>query len=496
MEHPGPFMIVPKVLLSVSKRRVECVVMNRRDVLKVGGTAIAGALAASPIQAQTSGRKKKVLVVGGGIAGLSCAYELMKRGHDVVVLEATGRTGGHVRTMHDPLADGLYADVGAEHFYYPGYTAYWRYLHEFELTPIAYPRREHMVRFFDGKPYTEEDLRSREVLSTLGFNQREIGFLSEHPWPELPLLYLQRYVDRIERETDPLGAGLNALDEISVSELLKREGASGGALAYFGGSDSALVWIWGAAVKKLRGTQLVATKLFRIQGGNQRMTDAFADRLGNRVHLGCPVIAIRHDASGVVVTCREFGEEKKMEADYLVTCISLVVLRQIPVTPAWPEAKSYVIRNMPYYTRQRVIFQSRTRFWKTDGFSPNWEPSNPHLNELWSIADEVNTPRGILIGGAEPGATAESALAAFHKLYPGKSADIEQTLVHNWAADPYAGMCERTGYRPGELAKFWPEVTRPHGRIHFAGACAAQMTWGQEAALESAARAAGEVDQA
>ena len=467
--------------------------MNRRDVFKIGGTAIS-TLMASPVQ--TSGKKKKVIVMGGGIAGLSCAYELMKRGHEVVVLEATGRTGGHVRTMHDPLADGLYADVGAEHFYYPGYTAYWRYLREFELTPIAYPRRDHMVRFFKGKLFTEDDLRSRDTLNELGFNQREIDFLATHPWPELPLLYLQRYVDQIEKETDPLGAGLNALDQISVSDLLKREGASAAALAHFGGSGSALVWIWGAAVKKLRGTQLVATKLYRIQGGNQRMTDAFAARLGARVHLGCPVTSIRHDSGGVTVTCREFGQEKKMEADYLVTCVSLVVLRQIPVTPAWPEAKSFVIQNMPYYTRARVVFQSRTRFWKTDGVSPNWEPPDPHLNELWSIADEVNTPRGVLIGGAEPGATADSALAAFHKLYPGKSADIEQALVYNWAADPYAGMCERTSYRPGELAKFWPEVTRTEGRIHFAGAYAAQMSWGQEAALESANRAAEEVDQA
>ena len=468
--------------------------MNRRDVLKIGGGAVASTLAATP--AQQSGRKKKVIVVGGGIAGLACGYELMKREHEVVVLEATGRTGGHVRTMHDPLADGLYADVGAEHFYYPGYTTYWRYLREFELTPIAYPRRDHMVRFFDNKLYTEDDLHSRDALKGLGFNQREIGFLTEHPWPELPLLYLQRYVDRIEKETDPLGAGLNALDQISVSDLLQREGASAAALAHFGGTGSALVWIWGAAVKKLRGTPLFATKLFRIQGGNQRMTDAFAARLGERVRLGCPVTAIRHDSAGVTVTCREFGHEKKMDADYLVTCISLVVLRQIPVTPAWPAAKSFVIENMPYYTRTRVIIQSRTRFWNADGVSPNWEPPGGHLNELWSMADEVNTPRGVLIGGAEPGSTADAALAAFHKLYPGKSADIEQALVYNWAADPYAGMCERISYQPGDLAKFWPEVTRPHGRIHFAGAYAAQMSWGQEAALESANRAADEVDQA
>jgi monoamine oxidase len=108
----------------------------------------------------------------------------------------------------------------------------------------------------------------------------------------------------------------------------------------------------------------------------------------------------------------------------------------------------------------------------------------------------VNTQRGILIGGAQPGTTADAALSAFHNLYPGKSADIEQALVYDWAANPYAGMCERISYRPGELPRFWPEVTRPHRRIHFAGAYAAQMSWGQEAALESANRAAEEVDQA
>jgi hypothetical protein len=71
------------------------------------------------------GAKKKVILKGAGIAGLSCAYELVRRGHQVTVLEATGRPGGHVRTFH-----------------YPGYTEYWRYLQEFSLTAVPYPRGE------------------------------------------------------------------------------------------------------------------------------------------------------------------------------------------------------------------------------------------------------------------------------------------------------------------------------------------------------------------
>jgi len=465
--------------------------IERRNILKLTALGLASSRAA-----QSAGTAKRVIVIGAGIAGLSCAYELIRRGHNVTVLEASGRTGGHVRTFHDPFADGLYADIGAEHFYYPGYTEYWRYLKEFSLTPIPYPRRDHMVRFVRGESLSEEDLQSRGVLSRLGFSQSEIEFLTAHPWPELPLLYIQKYVDQVRDESNPFEGSLHKLDQFSLAELLKKENASAAALEFFGGSGSALQTIWAAAVKKLRGTDLESKKLFRLQGGNQLMTDAFAARLGDRVRLGCPVLRIEHGPSGVTLTCREFEQERKLEAEYVVCCVSAVVLRQIPVSPSWPDAKSFVIREMPYYTRTRVVFQTRTRFWKTDRISPNWLPPNPQLNELWSMADEVNTPRGILLGGAQAGVSAAASLAAFQKLYPGKSADIEQVIVHDWSKDPWAGMCERTAYKPGDLSRFWPEVTRPVGRIHFAGAYAAQMSWGQEAALESANRAAREIDQA
>lgn len=459
----------------------------------MGSAGLAGIASSA---AQNTGTKKKVVVIGGGIAGLSCAYELVRHGHDATVLEASGRTGGHVRTFHDAFADGLYADVGAEHFYYPGYTDYWRYVQEFNLTPIPYPRRDNMVRYLKGERFTEDDLHSRNVLNRLGFSQREIDFLAQRSWAELPLLYTQKYVDEVRDEANPFENRLRELDLLSVAEVLKREGASAAAIGFFGGSGNALQSVWAAAVKKLRGTDLESKKLFRLKGGNQLMTDSFAARLGSRVHLGCPVSRVEHSPSGVTVTFREFGEERKLSADHLVCCISAVALRQIPVSPAWPENKAFVIREMPYYTRVRVIFQSRTRFWKTDKISPNWSPPDPRLNELWSMAEEVNTPRGILLGGAQAGVTAQASLAAFAKMYPGKSADIEQAIVHDWSKDPWAGMCERTSYKPGELGRFWPEAARPVGRIHFAGAYAALMTWGQEAALESANRAAREIDAA
>src|ERR671933_595465 len=125
--------------------------LTRRDVLK----SVAVALAPPT--------PKRVIIAGGGIGGLCCGYELMKRGHDVTVLEAAGIVGGHVRTVRDGLADGLYVDAGAEHFTKPGYDLYWSYVREFDLPYMEDFRREHMMRWIDGRMYSAEELADPNV---------------------------------------------------------------------------------------------------------------------------------------------------------------------------------------------------------------------------------------------------------------------------------------------------------------------------------------------
>ena len=58
--------------------------------------------------------KKRVLIVGGGAAGLAAAYDLKRRGaHSVTVLEASGRAGGR---MAGEVVDGFHIDTGAQLF--------------------------------------------------------------------------------------------------------------------------------------------------------------------------------------------------------------------------------------------------------------------------------------------------------------------------------------------------------------------------------------------
>jgi len=48
-------------------------------------------------------KKDKIIIVGGGVAGLFAARELSKHGYDVIVLEATDRLGGRIHTIRNSL---------------------------------------------------------------------------------------------------------------------------------------------------------------------------------------------------------------------------------------------------------------------------------------------------------------------------------------------------------------------------------------------------------
>ncbi len=470
----------------------------------VGATVLpVNTLAANEVQeefvfkSKPSGASKKIIVGGAGIGGLCSAYELMKKGHEVVVLEASGRHGGHVYTTRDELSDGLYGDFGQEHIVKPGYERYWEYLKEFNITALPYPRRINLKRKINGKFYTEQMLKDPTVLKTFGFNKREIEYLSTNPWPDLKSLYTKPYLDAFKDEYQPFGVGYDDLDTIPMSDIYKKEGASESALKFLGGNNSsALYELWYAAILKMRGVATNPTGVFRLKGGNQMLPNAFAKRLGPRVWLNCPITSIKNGETSVTVTYKQQGEVKEMTADYFVNCIPLPTFKNIPIQPALSKEKQYINENITYDSYQRFVFQASSKFWEKDGYKDiNMSLGHPDLWGVWQSAEEVDTHRVIVLGTGPGGVSPKRALAAFRESYPGNGDSIELAVSRDWTKQKYASNCERTAFPIGELHKFWPHIIQPHGRIHFAGAYADNLNWGTEAATRSGNRVAETIDK-
>jgi hypothetical protein len=124
--------------------------MLRRDFIKLGVAAtVAGLLSPRLLSAAEAGEKeamlrtideglpktkdpKRVLVIGGGMAGLVAAYELKRAGHTVTLLEASRRIGGRVWTLREPFTHGLYAEGGAMRIP-DAHRLTWRYIDKFGL---------------------------------------------------------------------------------------------------------------------------------------------------------------------------------------------------------------------------------------------------------------------------------------------------------------------------------------------------------------------------
>lgn len=436
----------------------------------------------------------------------------MERGHDVTVLEASKRTGGHVKTIYDPLPDGLYADVGAEQFTDPGYDVYREWVRKFDLPVLPYERRRNMYANVRGKWRSEKELADAKTQREFGFNEREVAFMQEHGWKEMSRLFFGPIAARFKDEYQPFGVGLDDLDRVVLGDWLAEQGASETARSFCGGSRlsskdkppvdgdvSALYRIWQEAIVRMRGLPVFKRDVFRLKGGNQLLPDTFARLLGDRVRKNCLVSSLEHDADGVTVTFTDSltKETHTLKGDYAVICVSPLVLGGIQVSPAWPVEKKFALEHTPMGMQSRIVLRAKTRFWEGDNLpSINFETGDSTMSLVYECAHEVPGDSCVLMGSGPPALSPEKAIEAFRKFYPGKNNDtIEQVVVHEWwKEEPHAVGCERHPFPFGKLAQIWPHLIQPIGRVHFAGAAYDNLPWGQDAATRSARRVADAID--
>ncbi len=84
-----------------------------RRALLARGAALAGAAALAGCMRSAPARPSVVAIVGAGLAGLTCAHELERRGVHPILLEAGARLGGRVLSDTTTFAPAV-CELGGE----------------------------------------------------------------------------------------------------------------------------------------------------------------------------------------------------------------------------------------------------------------------------------------------------------------------------------------------------------------------------------------------
>ncbi|WP_263788873.1 FAD-dependent oxidoreductase [Salinibacter grassmerensis] len=447
-----------------------------------------------------------VIVVGAGLAGLAAAWELGEAGHEVTVLEARTRPGGRVQTLRDPFAPGLHAEVGAAGFS-KTYAEANRYIDELELERAEWaqpdlPKLYHLKgeRFAAGpneQPDWPYDLTEEEQ------NLGPVGIMKKYLFGTLP-----KAIAKPQSWNEPPLAGL---DKMTLGEYMREQGASEGAThlirdtQWFGsavGTSSAL----SSAVSDFG--LFMGGAPFVLEGGNDRLPEAMARRLGRHVRYGVEAQALRDTGQGVEVQAKQGGRPVSLQADQAICTVPAPVMQGLQVEPQLRSEKQAALRDLPYARVLRVQFQVQQGFWHEDGVTGSAYTDLPVGRIDRQPYSDAGGPdqRSVLeafisgvvaeqLAGRPNAQITEVALDQIEKLHPRIREFQEGGVVKSWSEDPYAlGAWSWPG--PGDVTGHLEALQRPHGRIHFAGEHTSVLRATMEGALRSGIRAAAEVNEA
>ena len=272
-----------------------------------------------------------IAIVGGGVAGLTCAWRLQRAGHDVEVLERESAPGGRMRseTRATPLGDFV-LDRGAQ-FVASGY----RNLHAVaaalgiasRLRPIA--RSENAI-LRDGRlepgDYGSLAALARSRLLSMGAKLR----LSRIP------LELARHRRRLDPYRPERAAGIDGEDMAAWLRRAVGEEAAEYlfAPAFSSTFDSDPEDLSGAFALLALRFVLGGFRLQAFEGGIGLLTQTLAAEVP--VRAGCDVTSVETTDEGARITYRALGREGRVLADAAVVAVpgSLVPGVCATLTPA------------------------------------------------------------------------------------------------------------------------------------------------------------------
>ena len=330
------------------------------------------------------------------MAGLVAAYELLRAGHDPVVLEAQQRVGGRIYTMREPFSAGLYAEVGAMRI--PrAHRLTLAYVDKFGLptadftmnNPDAWCHlfgRKHRFRDIDAKPHL--------IGAHLPENER--GRTCEAMWQRA----IQPFADRVARQGDDAWAEIvDRYDDHSTREFLEERGWSEAAIELFGllmNQESLMNTSFLELLREEVGRCYV--DMVRIDGGMDQLPRAFLPALASRVRFGARLSAVDQNDDGVTIHYQTVAGRGRVTGDHAILAVPFPVLRHVEMLKPLSQNKRRAIRQLHYDASAKILFQCRRRFWEEDdGIFGGGSVTDLAVRNIYYPEQGRETGRGILL---------------------------------------------------------------------------------------------------
>jgi monoamine oxidase len=449
----------------------------------------------------------RVIVIGGGLAGLCATDALARAGIEASLYEASPRLGGRCLSERSAFLDGQVAERGGE-LIDTGHKEIRALAAELgleldDLTAAQAPDAEAVVRFADGVyPLADIDRDFATLLPALERDAKALG-------DELPTWRhhtpAQLAIDRMSATdwiaTRVPGGASSRLGRLVGNAYVEELGGD-----LYETSAATVVALLRASPREHFSPYEESDQRYHIRGGNDGIVRALGERLRDRIATSAALVALAHRGDGRMRVTIARGQSLHDEiADRVILALPFTLLREVDTSGAGFSArKTKAIRELGMGRNCKLQLQFDTRAWQPlkataetrvdDVFQTSWEvtraqPGTPGIVNCFSGGSTATRA-----GEGEIDERAREALAMLDAALPGIGAHYNGRAIRNaWERYPWTRGSDAL-FKPGQYSTLNGALHTREGRVHFAGEhTSADWQGYMNGGVESGQRAAAEV---